>query len=396
MTEPTPGRRLRVLCAIGSMGGGGAERQLLALLQRLDRTRFEPLLWLCYRQGELLGEVPDDVPVLAPWEAFSRSWIGQLTQRLRLGRVLRSRQLARLLEAERIDVIYDRTFLITLDTAAACRRRPTPRISAAVADPATELAQYGSRWPALWLRMARRAYQSATWITANSVGLRDRLVDVLQLPPAQIAVVPNGLDLAVVAQRQQEPGPNWAPDRWHFLTVGRIDDNKGHRFVLRALADLVHNRGLRSLLWHVVGQGPAVPALQTLVHELGLTSHVIWEGFQSNPYPLYQASRLFVLPSLSEGLPNVLLEAMACRVPVLSTDCPSGPREILDSGRCGRLVPTADSAALADAIADCFHHSEAWESMTAVAHQRVAEHYSLAQSLRLIESLLESAARHSQ
>lgn len=385
----TNGPRLRVLFAIGSMGGGGAERQLLSLLQRIDRTRFEPLLWLCFRQGELLADVPADVPIFAPWEAFSRSFAGQLAQRLRLGRVIRARQLARLLREQRIDVIYDRTFLITLDTAAACRLRPTPRVSACVADPATELALYGRKLPALWHRLARRAFASASRVTANSAGLRQRLVEVLDLPPGQIAVIPNGIDLAEVERRSVEFMPDWPADRWHFVTIGRIDANKGHRFVLQALADLVHQRGLRQILWHVVGQGPDVSELQTLADNLKLTDHVAWEGFQANPFPLYRASRLLVLSSLSEGLPNVLLEAMACGTPVLSTDCPSGPREILDDGRCGRLVPPGDSHALADSIADCIARPEVWQSYVAPARQRIEQAYSVEGSVSDVQSLLQ-------
>lgn len=385
-------RRLRVLFAIGSMGGGGAERQLLSLLQRIDRTRFEPFLWLCYRQGELLGDVPADVPILAPWEPFSRSLFGQCAQRLRLGRVLRARQLARLLREQQIDVIYDRTFLVTLDTAAACRRRPTPRISACVADPATELALYGRSFPVLWHGLARRAFGSASRVTANSEGLRQRLRDVLQVPSEHITIIPNGIDLQAAERRAAEFSPDWHPDRWHFVTVGRIDANKGHRFVLEALAELVHQRGMAQLLWHVVGQGPAVPELRRQAAELNLSDHVVWEGFQANPFPLYRASRLLVLSSLTEGLPNVLLEAMACGTPVLSTDCPSGPREILDNGRCGRLVPPADSRSLADAIADAVTHPDAWQASVAAARERIREAYSVEQSVAAVEALLQEVA----
>lgn len=382
-------RRLRVLFAIGSMGGGGAERQLLSLLQRIDRDRFEPFLWLCYRQGELLGDVPADVPIFAPWDAFSRSFLGRCAQRLRLGRVLRAGQLAHLLRELQIDVIYDRTFLVTLDTAAACRRRPTPRVSACVADPATELALFGRRLPGYWHATARRAFGSASRVTANSEGLRQRLIDVLQLPSERISVIPNGIDLQVAESRAAEFTPDWPADRWHFVTVGRIDANKGHRFVLEALAELVHRRGMPQLLWHVVGQGPAVPELQRQAAELNLTDHVVWEGFQANPFPLYRASRLLVLSSLTEGLPNVLLEAMACGTPVLSTDCPSGPREILDNGRCGRLVPPGDSRALADAIADAVTRPEAWQASVAPARQRIREAYSVEQSVAAVETLLQ-------
>ena len=132
-------RRLRVLFAIGSMGGGGAERQVVEILKHLDRSRFEPVLYLGRRSGELLSEVPADVPIYSFWDGFLKSWSSRVHRVLRTVPLVRWRHLARLLASERIDVVYDRTFLATLDAAAACWFRPTPRVSCCVADPDFEL-----------------------------------------------------------------------------------------------------------------------------------------------------------------------------------------------------------------------------------------------------------------
>jgi glycosyltransferase involved in cell wall biosynthesis len=95
-----------------------------------------------------------------------------------------------------------------------------------------------------------------------------------------------------------------------------------------------------------------VAELKALVGELGVAGDVAMVGFVDNPFAFMARSSVFALSSLYEGLPGVLIQALACGCPVVSTDCPSGPREILDGGRFGALVPVSDEAALARAIED--------------------------------------------
>ena len=113
-------RPLRVLFVIGTLGGGGAERQVVEILKQLDRSRFEPVLSLGSCSGELLSEVPADVPIHSFWEDFLKTWAFPFHRLTRTVPIARWRHLARLLESERIDIVYDRTFLATLDAAAAC------------------------------------------------------------------------------------------------------------------------------------------------------------------------------------------------------------------------------------------------------------------------------------
>jgi glycosyltransferase involved in cell wall biosynthesis len=100
----------------------------------------------------------------------------------------------------------------------------------------------------------------------------------------------------------------------------------------------------------ILGEGELHADLWRLVQALGLTDAVAMPGYEPNPFAYMRRARVFVLSSRYEGLPNALIQAMACGCPVVSTDCPSGPREILDGGRYGALVPVGDVDALADAI----------------------------------------------
>lgn len=131
------------------------------------------------------------------------------------------------------------------------------------------------------------------------------------------------------------------------IGAGRLTRQKDFATLLRAFALVLKERPLRLLL---LGDGPERERLEALAAELGISAVVDFCGFVTNPFPYIVRSDLFVLSSAWEGFGNVLVEAMALGIPVVSTDCPSGPREILHDGVLGPLVPVADPAALAEAI----------------------------------------------
>src|SRR5207302_6873274 len=111
--------------------------------------------------------------------------------------------------------------------------------------------------------------------------------------------------------------------------------------------------------------------LQAFIDQHQLQLHVTLAGFRANPLVYFSRANLFCLSSLYEGMPNALVEALVCRVPVLATDCPSGPREVLCDGKYGRLVPPADARALADAIEDAIMHPGAWRALLNAASEHI-------------------------
>ena len=410
--------RSRVLFVIGSMGGGGAERQVLEILKRIDRTRFEPLLYLAVKNGELLPEVPADVPIFAYWDGSRETWPLKILRWMKLTRLLRQLYLAKVLSAERIDVIYDRTYLATLDAAGGCNFRPTPRVSCCVADPGPELELHARGSIRLSKWFARRAYRAASVVLANSEGLRQRVLDYFQLDPNHVKVYQNLLcDLRTQGDlRAQEdlrtpgqasPGSLPAgeettanpplpfpasfstdPSMFQVICAGRLHPQKGHPFLLEAIEELVHRRG-RSLQLVVFGKGETEAQLRDYVRTHQLEANVILAGFVADPRHWYQQADLFVLPSLFEGMPNALIEAVSCGVPALSTTCPSGPAEILDHGRCGGLVPAGDAMALADGIADAMDHLSDWQARAVLAQARVQQMFDPEQGIRRLETLLD-------
>lgn len=390
MTDAT--RRLRVLFVIGTMSGGGAERQVIEILRLIDRSRFEPLLYLATRTGELLGCVPRDVPVFAFRDEAPETWTQTLIRRCKLSPLARDLHLARVLRCQRIDVIYDRTYRATLDAAGATWFRRTPRISCCVVDPQPELEMHARRNRGLVWKIARSAYRRASLVLANSTGLRERVMEYFRLPPGHVAISRNLLDLDRLDRLANEPLPtNSSSDPFLLVAAGRLHAQKGYHYLLEAINQLVNQRQ-RQLRLLILGTGELRSELEEFVRAHDLQQHVTFAGFVANPLPWFRRAKLFVLPSLFEGLPNSLLEAVACGTPALATDCPSGPSEILEDGRLGGLVAPADSDALAEAIQAAIDCYPEWQQRAVLARESVRQRYDAATGIRELESLIERVA----
>ena len=196
----------------------------------------------------------------------------------------------------------------------------------------------------------RRVYPWADAIVANSHGVADSLAECAGIPRERITTIYNPTvapDLHAGAQAPLDH-PWFRPDAPPVvLGVGRLVPQKDFPTLLRAFARV---RARRSARLVILGEGKRRGELETLAARLGITADVAMPGFVEIPYPWMARAAVFALSSVREGLPNVLIEALACGCPSVSTDCPSGPAEILDGERYGRLVPVGDDAALARAL----------------------------------------------
>jgi len=381
--------KIRVLLAIGEMSGGGSQRQMIGILRRLDRARFQPYLYIVSPGGELLPEVPSDVPVFVFAERCLRSRWYYPGQAYRA----RVRDLAEVLHQEQIDVLYDRTYHMTLITASAVRRRPVARVSVVVADPRRDFEGNAERFRPIKRWLLRRAYHSADRVAAVSDGVRQSAIDYYGLPPDKTLTLHNFFDIERIDRLMAEPLlPEDArrPGRFEIVAAGRLHLQKGFCYLLEAVRDLVQTRGCQQVHLRILGTGALEAELRSFIAHHGLESHVTLAGFRQNPLPSFRQADLFCLSSLYEGMPNALVEAMLCRTPVFATDCESGPREILAGGRFGRLVPPADSRALADAIEDAILHPAAWQALVPAARAHIEQHYSPASGIRELEDLLSS------
>lgn len=388
MTASTPAeRRQKILFAIGSLGGGGSERRLLELIRRLDRSRFEPQLWLAYRRGDLLPEVPADVPVRAAIEGEREARLSaRIAGKLRLISEWRGWALSRSLAVEPVDLVFSWSLRMAYETALAARAHPVARIAYCVAEPSIEYRDDFLPATPWKRRLARWSYASAERVYVNSTGNLGAMTRFYDLPPGKVELFGNLRDFATLDRQAEAAAPSWPADGARLLTVGRLHHLKGQAHLLEAVAQLVSRQVPVSLL--IVGQGPEEASLRALAERLGIAARVGFCGFQPNTAPYYRHADLFVLPSLTEGLPNVLLEALALGTPALSADCPTGPREMLEDGRWGTLVPPGDVSALVEAIERTLRALPAARARAQEAMPAVRARYDIATGMRPFEDRL--------
>jgi glycosyltransferase involved in cell wall biosynthesis len=199
-------------------------------------------------------------------------------------------------------------------------------------------------------RMVPRLYRQADLIGAVSTGVRDDLAETAHLPASEIEVLHNPVVSEGLAEKAEAPidHPWLQPgQRPVILGVGRLSRQKNFPLLIDAFARVRTKRPARLI---ILGEGSLRPELEARARALGVAADVELPGFDPNPFRYMRHAAAFVLSSDWEGLPTALIEAMACGAPVVSTDCQSGPREVLLDGKLGPIVPLGDAAALGEAI----------------------------------------------
>jgi glycosyltransferase involved in cell wall biosynthesis len=267
--------------------------------------------------------------------------------------------------------------------ARALARSPTRLVlrEASVLLPRAELRGLGPRVLRL---LMRRFYRSAGAVIAVSKGVASSLIDGLGLPPALIRTIYNPIVTAEIATRAAEPldDPWFAPGAPPVvLGVGRLAPAKDFPTLLRAFARVRAGRPARLV---ILGEGHQRGALEALVRDLGIGPDVRLPGFEPNPFRYMRRSAVFALSSIHEGLPGALIQAMACGSRVISTDCPAGPREVLEDGALGPLVPPRDPEALARGITGLLEEAERGPARIQHPLQRFSERAAVDQYLEVL------------
>jgi glycosyltransferase involved in cell wall biosynthesis len=222
------------------------------------------------------------------------------------------------------------------------------------------------------LATLRRCLPRDEGVIAVSRGVAEDLVSTLGAAAGRVVVVYNPIVTAEI-ERQAAAQPDHPFTRAGVpalvMGAGRLTPQKDFPTLLRAFARVRQQRPCRLI---ILGEGPERGPLERLTESLGLAGEVALPGFTGNLYAYLARARVFVLSSIWEGFGNVLAEAMAVGTPVVATDCPFGPREILEDGRLGPLVPPGDEAALAEAIARTLDHPPAAQALRQSARRFTA------------------------
>ncbi|WP_269456957.1 glycosyltransferase [Sulfurifustis variabilis] len=237
----------------------------------------------------------------------------------------------------------------------------------------SKLDAVGGRKREKGLAQLRKYFPRNDGIIAVSRGVADDVARLLGWPPERIRVAPNPTVTPAIYEAAKMPLDHpWftSGEVPVFLGVGRLVPEKDFANLLHAFAKVRATRHCRLV---ILGEGPERPKLLALSAKLGLADDAQLPGFVDNPYAYMARASVFVLSSTREGLPNALTEALAVGVPVVSTDCPNGPYEILEAGRHGPLVPVGDSEALAAAMTATLEHPTERAARQAAAQRYTVE-----------------------
>jgi len=332
MTDST-----RIACFFSTSGHSGVDRAAKHLIPALARRGYQVDLLKVRRHGPELSDVPPGVEVI---DLGSRHTYGCLPAIVRYLR--RARPAVMLSDKDRVN----RTALL----ARLLARVPTRLVLSSGTTISIDLATRGplERW--IQRNSMGKLYPFAENVIVTSAGVADDMAKYTGLARERIAVVPSPVVPADLFENQlPRPDHPWFAETGAplILSAGELGARKDFSTLLQAFARIRAERPCRLM---ILGRGSEHGKLQALAEELGVAEDFALPGFVSQPYAYMAHADLFAFTSRWEGLGFVIIEALAVGTPVVSTDCPSGPREVLADGRYGALVPVRDSAALAEAM----------------------------------------------
>lgn len=344
--------RKRLALFLPDMRGGGAERVGLRLVEDFLDAGHEVDLVLLQKEGELLDLLPPGVQVFDLAAKRVRNGI------LPLVRYFRNRRPhAMQISMWPLTIIgilahrlaRSRSRIVTSDHAALSKHFP----------PSNPVVFKSLTWSVrLFYPLA-----DARILVANDAA--DDLARISGIDRSSIEVVYNPVSKPP-ADMKTTPAVEalWGEAEQRVITVGSFKAQKNHLLLIHSFARAFHGKPVKLM---ILGQGELRPDLENLASELGVAEQVLLPGFATDPWPYYASADLFALSSDYEGYPLVLIEALRSGLPIVSTDCESGPREILDGGRYGALVPVGDDAALAEAMKEALGRAHDVEALRARA-----------------------------
>jgi len=320
-----------------SLGAGGAEKCMLSLGKGMAAQKLDVSLLVSQAEGPYVGEAAGslrlvDLKSRSVWKSIPR--LVRYLRRERPGALISALEHADVAAwiAKQISAVEIRTVVSTHTMVSLMMRVNKRQVSNAM------------------LRLIRLLYPRADHVVAVSRAVASDLSEVTGLPEGAIRVIHNPVEAPKIFTMSRAPvnstwfRPNEPPV---VIAVGSLWPHKDQRTLIEAFSIARRSRTMRLV---ILGEGPQRPVLEKLLRQLHVEKDVLMPGFVENPYCWMAKSNVFVLPSRWEGLPTVLVEAMACGLPAVATDCPGGTSEILEGGRYGCLTPVGNAPAMAEAM----------------------------------------------
>ncbi len=362
-------KKTKVLFVIPSLSWGGAERALSILLEYLNRNKIQP--FCIFNDSRRAYKIPDDVKVYCLDLPGTDSLLKKIIYSIK--RIIKIKKIIRI---EKPDVVF--SFLNTVNLMVIFTRLSLKgfknKIKLIVSEHTTPSVELKGKLYRTKKFLIKNLYRKADKIIAVSEGVKKDLVVNFKLPEEKIEVIYNPLDIERIKELSKEEliEHHWFNDNVPIIiNVGSLNKPKAQEYLLKAFKLVREKIDCRLV---ILGEGEKENELKQLSIDLGISNDVAFLGFQNNPFRFIGRSSVFVLSSIWEGFPSVLVEAMACGVPVISTRCQSGPEEIITDSVNGLLVPVKDGEKLAEAIFKVITNPDLSASMASVAKATVSRY----------------------
>ncbi len=365
----------KILFVIPSLGGGGAERVTICLANNLDRSQYD-IKFVVFEDADAYSNLDPAIDVIC------------LHKRNRWDFLKLIYGLRKFIKFYQPDVVISAIYytnLIALLSSINLRKKSRLLITEH-SYPTAALQRTRLEW--LKRLLIRVLYNNATKIIAVSAGIKQSLVKDLKVSSTRIEVIYNPVSLREIEQKVVSPSNPCLKSEEsviRIISAGRFVFAKRFDRLLRAFAMVKEKIGNVHLI--ILGEGELLEQIKALAVDLKIGQDVTLPGFQANPYAWFADSDMFVLSSDYEGFPMVILEAMACGVPVVSIDCHSGPNEIISDGETGILVSQdKDCQGLAKAMIYLLERPELRETMAHQARQLIYN-YDISRIIKKYEML---------
>lgn len=368
----------RLALFLPNLQGGGAERAMAHLARGLAELGYPVDLVVAVREGPYLNDIPANVRLVdlgLPGPSFAPALfpLVRYLWRERPALLLSALRIADILAAVALRMALNPCpHLVGIHTDLRCIPTFQPR------------SRY---WQLYWLTQI--LYPGVRGFLPVSNGAREGFLKAYKVVPSKLLTLYNpAIPPELPALAAQPVDHPWLQQGQPpvILAVGRLSHEKRFDLLVRAFAQVKGRREARLI---ILGQGPLLTDLHQLAATLGVSQFVDFPGFDPNPYRYMQRAAVFALTSESEGLPTVIIEALATGLPVVSTDCPSGPRELLQGGKWGQLVPTGSPQAIAEALEIALERGRVIEQPVAGALEEHLSQFTIEHAARAFIRALE-------
>ncbi len=370
-----PERKIKILHVIDSLGIGGMERVVIDVANGLDPARFEQVICCISRRGEAADQLRDGVRCIDLGKGDKADRLMPL-------------KLASFFRRERPDIVHSQSWS-GVDTALA--KLISPRVKLVHSEHGRNYPQWGKQ--PLMRRLARRGvYHLADAVFAISSEVRKFYCDQTGFPAERMKIIHNGIDVQRIDEADAEgvrEELGIAPNDFVFGTIARLDLTKDTITLVRAFAAVALPRRNPRIKLLIVGDGEERSKLEEFIDKLDLNRAVIFTGMRRDVPRLLKAMDVFVLSSVSEGMPLTVLEAMAARLPVVATEIGALP-ELVEEGKTGFLVPIRHAVAIADRLEEFLANRQLAKSFGEAARYKVEREFTLEQMLQNYAELYES------